>query len=43
MIIQLAFKKVFGSFVMSNRRTVSDKLRRLLTFLGNIPCGYAYF
>ena len=31
MIIQLACKKVFGSFVMSNRRTVSDKLRRLLT------------
>ena len=30
MIIQLACRKVFGSFVMSNRRTVSDKLRRLL-------------
>ena len=38
MIIQLA-----GSFVMSNRRIVSDKLRHLLAFLGYIPCGYAKF
>ena len=43
MIIQLACRKVFGLFVMSNRRTVSDKLHHLLTFLGYIPCGYVLF
>ena len=43
MIIQLACRKVLGSFVMSNRRNLSDKLRRLLTFLGYVLCGYTYF
>ncbi len=33
MIIQLACRKVFGSFVMSNRRIVSDKLCIYLLFL----------
>ena len=42
-ITPFACRTVFESPIVSDRRTVSDKHCRLLTLLGYILCGFAYF